>query len=247
MKALFPLISTDLLTPVLDLLEDALLQEVPPPLLNSARISSPSLGREPIRIVSMRPMSDAEWFANLSRAESAPGDGETIGKLNRFNPFQGFERNKKVRLQRETKDRVGGRANGDGRFRKDEKEERARRDKILRTVGGTRGQGIGVGAARNRGQEGDEGGQFRTGVTSTEKTSVRGDGGGSVRTENDLDEDEDELEAGQYVNYAVDFTYDGRKNKGFEHSLHFCIYMGIGLPGFVGAEIRESTDGHLPG
>jgi hypothetical protein len=72
-----------------------------------------------------------------------------------------------------------------------------------------------------------EGGNARlqAGDALAEGTAVRGD-------ENDA-EDGDE---GQYVNLAVDFSYDGRKNrKGWD--LHFLIFMGMGIKGLAGFEV----------
>lgn len=112
-----------------------------------------------------------------------------------------------------------------------EVEERRKRDRILRTIGGRRGQGMGAFAARSQ-KTGEtalkpEGvdDQMRTGEVMAEGTAVRGD-------ENDA-EDGDE---GQYVNLAVDFSYDGRKNrKGWD--LHFLIFMGMGVKGLAGFEV----------
>jgi hypothetical protein len=68
-------------------------------------------------------------------------------------------------------------------------------------------------------------GQMGTGEVMAEGTAVRGD-------ENDA-EDGDE---GQYVNLAVDFSYEGRKNrKGWD--LHFLIFMGMGVKGLAGFEV----------
>lgn len=72
------MLTTDLLTPFIDLLEDVMLQQVPPLVVSrvlaevlcilltlsrcqsSIRVTEPSLGEEPIKIVSIRPMSDPE-------------------------------------------------------------------------------------------------------------------------------------------------------------------------------------------
>ena len=63
--ALFPLISTDVLTPFIDLLEDALIAQVPP-IVTSVRLTSAALGAQPMLLNSLRPMSDSEWFASLA-------------------------------------------------------------------------------------------------------------------------------------------------------------------------------------
>lgn len=112
-----------------------------------------------------------------------------------------------------------------------EVQERRKRDKILRTVGGRRGQGMGSFAARpdDTGEAAlkpdGTSGQLRAGEVMPEGTSVRGD-------ENAVEEGDE----GQYVNLAVDFSYDGRKNrKGYD--LHFLIYMGMGVKGLGGVEV----------
>ena len=63
--ALFPLVSTDILTPFIDLLEDALIQQVPP-IVTSVRLTSPALGSHPVVLTSLRPLSDEEWFVSLT-------------------------------------------------------------------------------------------------------------------------------------------------------------------------------------
>lgn len=69
------------------------------------------------------------------------------------------------------------------------------------------------------------GSQLQAGDAMPEGTAVRGD-------ENDVEEGDE----GQYVNLAVDFSYDGRKNrKGYD--LHFLIYMGMGVKGLGSVEV----------
>ena len=112
-----------------------------------------------------------------------------------------------------------------------EVQERIKRDRILRNVGGRRGQGMGAFAARSEktGQtalkpEGDSA-QLQAGDALSEGTAVRGD-------ENDAEDGD----VGQYINLAVDFSYDGRKNrKGWD--LHFLIFMGMGIKGLAGFEV----------
>ena len=62
--ALFPLISTDILTPFLDLMEDALMEQTPA-IVTSVRLTSMSLGKDPVVLTSLRPMTDEEWFATV--------------------------------------------------------------------------------------------------------------------------------------------------------------------------------------
>jgi hypothetical protein len=85
LRTLWPVLSTDILTPFIDLLEDAMLGQVPPVVVSvnaaldmllwnsstccprltvvpqsSVRLSSPSLGSEPFILNSMRIMTDEE-------------------------------------------------------------------------------------------------------------------------------------------------------------------------------------------
>lgn len=77
--ALFPLISTDVLTPFIDLLEDALIQQVPP-IVTSVRLTSASLGNQPLLLTSMRPLTDQEWFASLATAQAGSSKEEDQGR-----------------------------------------------------------------------------------------------------------------------------------------------------------------------
>ncbi|KAJ9118636.1 hypothetical protein QFC22_003856 [Naganishia vaughanmartiniae] len=234
LKALFPVITTDVLTPFIDLLEDVMLSQVPP-LVSSIRVTEPSLGEEPIRMVSIRPMSDPEWFENLSKAPSAPAQKKKgilshLGLQDRTSsPPSSTNASSETGHKR-------GRSSDSQRYndrdqRIYEVQERRKRDKILRTIGGRRGQGMGASVAQP--DSVDEtalkpdgaNGQIHAGEVMPELTSVRGD-------ENDVEEGNE----GQYVNLAVDFSYDGRKNrKGYD--LHFLIYMGMGVKGLGGVEV----------
>ena len=72
--------------------------------------------------------------------------------------------------------------------------------------------------------EGDSA-RLQAGDALSEGTAVRGD-------ENDAVDGD----VGQYINLAIDFSYDGRKNrKGWD--LHFLIFMGIGIKGLAGFEV----------
>ncbi|KAG7562247.1 hypothetical protein FFLO_02333 [Filobasidium floriforme] len=225
LRALFPLINTDILTPFIDLVEDALLTQVPP-IISSVRLVSPSLGEEPIQIVSMRPMSDAEWFDNLSKAPSAPANrnGKLMGTLDSFR--------KKIlpggsAATGDLPDNEQPRPDGgsDAKVRSMEVDERRKRDRILRMIGGRRGQGVGVSEGRDSAQK-QQGGEMKGHRDFSEGTHVRGE-------EDTGDEDQD---GGEYVNFAVDFSYDGRKNRnGWD--LHFLCYMGIGMKGLGGGEL----------
>lgn len=70
-EALWPMINQDLLVPVLDLLEDTLQSECPP-VVHSVRVESLSLGKKPMKVKWMRPLSDQEWGEGMGGA--SPGD-----------------------------------------------------------------------------------------------------------------------------------------------------------------------------
>ncbi|KAL1409964.1 hypothetical protein Q8F55_003963 [Vanrija albida] len=61
LTSLFPVISSDVLTPFIDLLEDALMEQVPP-VVTSVRVSGASLGNQPLLLTSMRHITDDDWF-----------------------------------------------------------------------------------------------------------------------------------------------------------------------------------------
>lgn len=116
----------------------------------------------------------------------------------------------------------------DTKVRSFEVSERRKRDRILRMIGGRRGQGVGMSQGRDSADK-QQGGQQKGHADFSEGTHVRGE-------EQTGDDDQD---GGEYVNFAVDFSYDGRKNRnGWD--LHFLCYMGLGMKGVGGAEIRES-------
>jgi hypothetical protein len=117
----------------------------------------------------------------------------------------------------------------DAKVRSMEVDERRKRDRILRMIGGRRGQGVGVSEGRDSAQK-QQGGEMKGHRDFSEGTHVRGE-------EDTGDEDQD---GGEYVNFAVDFSYDGRKNRnGWD--LHFLCYMGIGMKGLGGGELREQV------
>lgn len=210
LRALFPVISTDLLIPFIDLLEDAMMTQMPTALVSSVRLTTPSLGEEPIRIRAIRPMTDAEWFAQLSTAPTAPADDASKRGKDRDEP-KGSPRSSGHSRQRSSTSIV---SQSDSLHRTDEAVTRRKRDRILRRIAGRRGQGVGV----------DEDDDHRALGSDdfVETTAVRD-------AQGDLDE-------GQYVNYAVDFSFDGSRNPA-GRTLHFLAYIGAGLKGLVGGEI----------
>lgn len=78
LRALFPIVSPDVLTPCIDLIEDALMQQVPP-IISSVRMSSVSLGSEPLLLTSLRAMTTEEWMTALSHAPQT-GTGQSYSE-----------------------------------------------------------------------------------------------------------------------------------------------------------------------
>jgi hypothetical protein len=114
--------------------------------------------------------------------------------------------------------------NRDREHRENEAEERRQRDRVLRDIGGRRSQGAGNGNG-----DASDSGSRPTSLRSGRRASNAGKG---FDDERDLDGE------GYFVNYAVDFSFDGRHDKD-AWSLHFLCYMGLGLKGIGGAELRE--------
>jgi hypothetical protein len=57
------------------------------------------------------------------------------------------------------------------------------------------------------------------------------------RGQSGFNDDRDLQGDGQFVNFEVDFSFDGRENKN-AWSLRFICYMGFGLKGIGGTELR---------
>lgn len=134
----------------------------------SVRLVSPSLGSQPLQLTAMRPLSDAEWFASLSEAPPEPPNSRRNSTSSRRNSTS------KIHDQHEQ-----------------EAGKRRRRDRILRQVGGRRGQGAGRGNNASGKKQATAALEERNGDTQVD--------------DDDGDEDPD---AGQYVNYEVKFVYD---------------------------------------
>jgi hypothetical protein len=177
------------------------------------------------------PLPCNQWFDNLSEAPSAPSNKDgilatTAGTLRqKILPGKSKHTEENARVAK----RSEGKAT-DLKARALESDQRRKRDKILRRIGGRRGQGVGT----SDGQSMARSDQAQSAVGHSgfsEGTTVRGE---------EQDEDgEDKGDGGEYVNFAVEFIYDGRKNRnGWD--LHFLAYFGIGLKGVGGTEVRES-------
>jgi len=142
---------------------------------------------------------------------------------------------KKLRTSGAAGDQPGGAKHSvdrgqDAKVRAMEVDERKKRDRVLRRIGGRRGQGEGVEPGREHANEQEKAGP-KGHADFSEGTHVQGEGDKNEHGGDDPD-------GGEYVNFAVDFSYDGRKNRnGWD--LHFLCYIGIGMKGIGGAELRE--------
>ncbi|KAL7418323.1 hypothetical protein Q5752_006781 [Cryptotrichosporon argae] len=243
--ALFPLISTDVLTPFIDLLEDALMEQVPP-VVTSTRIVSPALGSQPVLLTSMRPLSDEEWFAAIAKAPPAASSADKNGKLRRLFKHNATEA-AYVDTSRQRSASTSTRASlprspsassvptTSSRPAETPATARRRRDLILSKLTGRRGQ---VGAVDTGGQA-----QAGQGKLSEERTEQRAARDRDEMRNSGLGEDESDGAVGQYVNYQVGFEYERTaetQRKGY--GLHMLGYFGWGIKGLGGSEIPIYLD-----
>jgi len=111
-------------------------------------------------------------------------------------------------------------------------EKMRKRDRILRRIPRRR---------RTRDGTADRGGHMPRDGTDPDEEAQKSDGdrhyGGP-----DGDVDEDDPNAGQYVNYQVGFEYEQPKEavKQRGWGLHVLAYFGVGLKGVGATELRES-------
>ncbi|OCF32225.1 hypothetical protein I316_06139 [Kwoniella heveanensis BCC8398] len=273
--ALFPLISTDVLTPFVDLMEDALMGQVPP-IVTSVRLTSPALGSQPVVLTSLRPMSDQEWFSSLSTVDKrsvAMMDASHNSKFKRAkpsgkstsSPFKG-KHTRDISIGSVKPGGAGATDSPGGMSRSfsasstvsgsgsgvenvaQEAQRRRKRDRILQKVSRRRQSGEGTEPAddhggnslsqdvprKGLGPRGPEDGVAADQVQDGER-QAGGDG------ENDMDEDDPN--AGQYVNYQIGFEYKRdhdaeRKGRG----LHCLAYFGWGVKGIGKSEIPVYID-----
>ncbi|ODO05669.1 hypothetical protein I350_04728 [Cryptococcus amylolentus CBS 6273] len=250
--ALFPLISTDVLTPFVDLMEDALSEEVPA-IITSVRLDSPALGSQPLVLTFMRPLSDQEWFASLSQEDNPSQDNGSprVGKGHRraqsstskrpLTPESrpGMFRSRSpsnASLPAESLSKTWSssdvKANDDllGKVRSRRLHDRLLHkithrvpDHYLPSDGGS------LSSPTSRGDDPD--------VEKDKEDGTRKRGGWRDEVE------EDDPDAGQYVNYQIGFEYKRseeamQKGKG----LHCLAFMGIGLKGVASAEVPVYID-----
>ncbi|EIW72275.1 hypothetical protein TREMEDRAFT_70665 [Tremella mesenterica DSM 1558] len=261
LHVLFPLISTEVLTPFIDLLEDALMEQVPP-VVTSVRLASPSLGRQPLQLTSLKALSDEEWFAALSEHPTSQPDlplrGHKKGRssLSSLTPSSLIEK-----ASPRSRPRSGSSASRssssmlEGETLAGEMRSRRKRDSLLRRLSGrdnveafskesdphhvepsppiSKVHRLANALRGRRSSESQQKSIFSGLPTSS--------GGPNFEP---LDDDA----TGQYVNYQVSFTYSHsapfpstavpRKGMG----LHVLAYFGIGIAGLKQTEAPVYID-----
>ncbi|WVN84973.1 uncharacterized protein L203_100110 [Cryptococcus depauperatus CBS 7841] len=253
--ALFPLISTDVLTPFLDLLEDALAEEVPS-IITSVRLTSPSLGAQPLVLTSLKPMSDEQWFDSLSTQNEKPNGHRKRGsspeppisctfpltpKTEDSSQSSLYGRkshrnqsSSSLPLPNDTDDlkqpKSTFRSVNNGDDIAADASSRRKRDRILHSITHRVPQHTNSEYLSTPAEVGVNASKLPT-------SSMEGSG-----ADNNANEDEEEDE-GRYVNYQVGFEYKRgkdamRKGKG----LHCLAYFGIGLKGLGRVEVPVYID-----
>ncbi|OXC70676.1 hypothetical protein AYX13_00655 [Cryptococcus neoformans] len=262
--ALFPLISTDVLTPFVDLLEDALIEEVPS-IVTNVRLASPALGSQPLVLTSLRPMSDKEWFASLS--SSVTNSDQKSGNKAHSSPAEkapatpGAEPLKRARHSGQTPSASSSNLINHGKLPstqsspiysgidpevQDEVQKRRKRDRLLHKIThrvpdspSTDHPETAQSPETNTTQQDQP--QTRSG-DCLEDEADRFDG---PRIHGGWDEeiDEEDPDAGQYVNYQVGFEYKrGAEAMQKGRGLHCLAYIGVGVKGLGKAEIPVYID-----
>lgn len=263
--ALFPLVSTDVLAPFIDLLEDALIQQVPP-IVTSVRLEAPALGNQPLLLTSLRPMTDEEWFAAVSKPSPdskgshplEPGAGKGHRKTlsgNLGEMLKGHRRGKSEGAATMTtgfgRNRSGSASSVASMVDNDivqvEAERRRRRDKVLRRV--HRDSKENMKSPIGHEQSPRKGAVPIRQPTSADLQAVQPQSDADNQTntagpEADTGElDEDDPLGGQYVNFQVGFEYkrpEHTKRKGY--GLHVLGYFGVGVKGLGRTELPVYID-----
>ncbi|WVR07786.1 hypothetical protein IAU60_004829 [Kwoniella sp. DSM 27419] len=264
LHALFPLISTDVLTPFIDLMEDALAGQMPP-VVTSVRLTSPALGSQPVVLTSLRPMTDQEWFKSLSTADRTAKESMNANDTRRskaaaftpsvFSPKKKHSRNPTAasadpgppssKLTRSySASSVGSGADSEDLAQ--ETRKRRKRDRIIQKL-----------SRRNMSAPPEDEKKDVTRFEDAMPTKGLGprpgddadigskvsDGERNAGGDGDDDLDEDDPNAGQYVNYQVGFEYkrnqDAQK-KG--RGIHVLAYFGWGVKGIGGSEVPVYID-----
>ncbi|WWC91590.1 uncharacterized protein L201_006536 [Kwoniella dendrophila CBS 6074] len=260
--ALFPLISTDVLVPFVDLMEDALAEQVPP-VVTSVRLAAPALGSQPLLLTSLKPISDEQWFSSLSIPQKPSKNvlRKPSTKAGVRSPLKNRGEHKRgvsnVSLGKSS-EAVGsidmsrsrsGSSTGSGMDREErakEASQRRKRDRILQKVSRKRApmsddNKIDQHQNPNPSSHGKAMDDAQSEDPEPPK-EVNGDSKHGGHDEDD-DLDEDDPNAGQYVNYQVGFEYKRSKDaekKG--RGLHVLAYFGWGIKGVAGSEIPVYID-----
>lgn len=262
--ALFPLISTDVLTPFVDLLEDALVEEVPP-IVTSVRLTSPALGSQPLVLTSLRPMSDKEWFASLSssvtKSDQKTGDKTHSSSAEKAPASPGAEPLKRARHSRQTPSTSSSNLINNGKPPptqstpeysgsdpqvQDEVQKRQKRDRLLHKITHRTPSNLSTDHSKTgQSPETNTTQQHQPQTRSGDCLEDKADKFDGPRIHGGWDEeiDEEDPDSGQYVNYQVGFEYKRgaeatRKGRG----LHCLAYIGIGVKGLGKAEIPVYID-----
>ena len=216
--ALFPLISTDVLTPFIDLLEDALIQQVPP-IVTSVRLTSAALGAQPMLLTGLRPMSDQEWFASLAPISKHTEQHQT--KSGHKVPLPGRNREEKTHVRTASSasklSRSASASSATSALDPDElaneAQKRRKRDRILQKV------------ARRRTTGGSTPNSPATATSAAMGRYEKHAGDGEKKGfDGEETADQDDPNAGQYVNYQIGFEYrrtESTKKKGW--GLHVLV------------------------
>ncbi|ORY26686.1 hypothetical protein BCR39DRAFT_540429 [Naematelia encephala] len=263
--ALFPLISTDVLTPFMDLLEDALMEQVPP-IVTSVRLTSAALGSQPMLLTSLRPMTDQEWFASISARVASDKNEDRHHKQHQQSRFTESKNPASARTSSSTgkharsisadttKSRGSLRRSVSGSSYASmldsdtievEAGRRRKRDRILQGLSRRRlGKSTQdpstptpiMADATDKANINSRSGKSAGEAAQTEDGErVRGGLGG--------DKEEDDPDAGQYVNFQIGFEYkrtESTRRRGW--GLHMLAYFGWGVKGVGTSEIPVYID-----
>ncbi|KIR34026.1 C2 domain-containing protein [Cryptococcus deuterogattii MMRL2647] len=260
--ALFPLISTDVLTPFVDLLEDALSEEVPS-IVTSVRLTSPALGSQPLVLTSLRPMSDEEWFASLSSpvTKSDQNSSKTLPspayKVPASPSPESLKRGRHGCQTPSTNssnlidlckplNQPSPTCSGSDAEIQDEVQKRRKRDRLLHKI--THRVPYSPSTDHPNPPHSPE-------TDTTQQNQPQSQSGDCLEDETDTfdgprlhggwDEaiGEEDPDAGQYVNYQVGFEYKrGEEAMQKGRGLHCLAYIGIGVKGLGKAEIPVYID-----
>ncbi|BEJ11357.1 hypothetical protein CspHIS471_0107790 [Cutaneotrichosporon sp. HIS471] len=265
LRTLFPLVSTDVLTPFVDLLEDALVQQVPP-IVTSVRCADVSLGSEPIQLTSLRTITDDEWFASIAQWAAATGKGHsgtrsnalplTLAKggasggettqasdLSDFGPETASD---KSGSRRRTHVKAVSSSGASNRSNKSTKSigslgtKGSAEAKPVRPLSGSSQFSLGKETAKLR-KRGNIVRRLRRGRHRHDEGLDEFDE--SVDEEFGFDEPQEGGAKGFYVNYEVSFTYRSTREMSKKGTgLHMLAYFGWGVKGIGGSELPVFID-----